>query len=310
MAFPIPSLSTGSLWVRGARTVGPVAPVDPVGRATGRDEAQTLDFGPAAVVTLSEKARSLATEQRDEAGRPQVPTLGACDENEHDDAEDEGAESNGARRTSGRPEEPAGRTAWTAAPALANPKDAKRVTSVFEDPGAAAPTDQPAAADTTDSAQVGDAKGQAQSSATDSPTELSRAEQTEVVELKKRDREVRSHEHAHEAAGGAYSGSASYTYKLGPDGKRYAIAGEVPIDVSGVATDPEATIRKMQTVQRAARAPAEPSGPDLQIAAQAAAIERRARAEVAQARYGAAQAAMTSADAETMIPVQSFSAVG
>jgi len=114
----------------------------------------------------------------------------------------------------------------------------------------------------------------------DAATELTPEEKRQVAELKKRDREVRAHEQAHRAAGGAYTGSASYTYQTGPDGKRYATSGEVPIDASPVPGDPKATIAKMQQVRRAALAPAQPSAQDRRVAAQASQIEREARAEL------------------------------
>ncbi|MCB2214660.1 putative metalloprotease CJM1_0395 family protein [Desulfofustis glycolicus] len=95
------------------------------------------------------------------------------------------------------------------------------------------------------------------------------AEQTVVRELQSRDREVRTHEQAHLAAAGAYArGGASFVYQKGPDGRMYAVGGEVGIDVGRAAT-PEETIVKMQTVRRAALAPAEPSAADRRIAAQA-----------------------------------------
>lgn len=88
-------------------------------------------------------------------------------------------------------------------------------------------------------------------------------------QLKQTDREVRQHEMAHQTVGGAYTGGASYEYEVGPDGKRYAVAGEVPIDYGPVPNDPQATIEKMQTVIAAAMAPADPSPKDHQVAAQA-----------------------------------------
>lgn len=105
--------------------------------------------------------------------------------------------------------------------------------------------------------------------------------QKEMIEkLRKRDREVRAHEAAHKAAGGQYAGSATFSYQVGPDGQQYAVGGEVPIDLSPVPGDPAATIRKMQQVQAAALAPAEPSSADRQVAAKAAQIAARARAEL------------------------------
>ena len=47
-------------------------------------------------------------------------------------------------------------------------------------------------------------------------------------------------------------GATSYEYETGPDGARYAVAGEVSMDLSPVAGDPSATLAKMQIVQRAA----------------------------------------------------------
>lgn len=111
-----------------------------------------------------------------------------------------------------------------------------------------------------------------------------RQEQLEIAELASRDREVRAHEQAHAAVGGAYAGAPTYTFTRGPDGKRYAIGGEVSIDSSPIPNDPEATLRKMELVQRAALAPAEPSAQDRRVAAQAAAQATQARGELAQLR--------------------------
>lgn len=91
----------------------------------------------------------------------------------------------------------------------------------------------------------------------------------QIAELKARDTEVRVHEQAHASVGGQYAGSPSYEYQRGPDGQKYAVGGEVQIDVAEVEGDPEATIEKMQTVRAAALAPAEPSGADRAIAADA-----------------------------------------
>lgn len=89
----------------------------------------------------------------------------------------------------------------------------------------------------------------------------------EINQLRARDREVRSHEAAHIAAGGSHiRGAASFTYETGPDGKQYAVAGEVPIDVSPVANNPQATISKMAAVRAAALAPSEPSSADVAVA--------------------------------------------
>ncbi len=101
-----------------------------------------------------------------------------------------------------------------------------------------------------------------------------------IQKLKTRDREVKQHERAHMAAGGPYiTGGPTYTYQIGPDGKRYAIGGEVHIDTSP-ERDPEATIRKMEKVKRAALAPSNPSNQDRMVAAKASMEEQKARLEL------------------------------
>jgi hypothetical protein len=127
-------------------------------------------------------------------------------------------------------------------------------------------------------------KSAANSSTKDASTrELSEEEEKKVQELKDRDREVKTHEQAHAAVGGQYAGSPSYEYESGPDGKRYAVGGEVSIDVSE-ETEPEDTVQKMQVVRAAALAPAEPSTQDLKVAAEASQKEQKARAEMGQAQ--------------------------
>lgn len=103
-----------------------------------------------------------------------------------------------------------------------------------------------------------------------------------ITQLKLRDREVKIHEQAHLAAAGGYAtSSASFVYQVGPDGKRYAIGGEVGIDISPVAGDPQATIQKAMVVRSAALAPAEPSSQDIKVASQAVQMMAQARAELA-----------------------------
>jgi hypothetical protein len=112
--------------------------------------------------------------------------------------------------------------------------------------------------------------------------QFTREELAQIAELKRRDREVRAHEQAHLAAAGQYAKSGpQYTYQKGPDGKNYAVGGEVQIDASPVRGDPEATLRKAEQVRRAANAPASPSSQDRSVAADAAAIAIQARIELA-----------------------------
>ncbi|MEM6663098.1 MAG: putative metalloprotease CJM1_0395 family protein [Pseudomonadota bacterium] len=109
---------------------------------------------------------------------------------------------------------------------------------------------------------------------------LSDEQEQMIKDLAARDREVRRHEEAHARVGGQYAGQPSYTYQTGPDGKRYAIGGEVPIDVAPVPDDPEATIEKMRVVKAAALAPAEPSGQDRRVAALADSQRLEAQADL------------------------------
>ncbi|WP_210396860.1 putative metalloprotease CJM1_0395 family protein [Motiliproteus sediminis] len=113
---------------------------------------------------------------------------------------------------------------------------------------------------------------------------MSESELAQVRELAARDREVRNHEAAHAAAGGGLAGSPTYSFTRGPDGRLYATGGEVSIDTSAVAGDPQATIDKARTVIQAATAPANPSPQDLRAAAQARALLADAQAELAQMR--------------------------
>lgn len=109
---------------------------------------------------------------------------------------------------------------------------------------------------------------------------LDEAQLKELNELKARDREVRAHEAAHQASGGQHSGAMSLTYQRGPDGAQYAVGGEVSIDMSAVNGDPQATIDKMRTVRAAAMAPAQPSGQDRAVAAQAMQVMLQAQSEL------------------------------
>ena len=107
------------------------------------------------------------------------------------------------------------------------------------------------------------------------------AQQKEIEALKARDQEVRAHEQAHQGVGGRYASAPSFTLSRGPDGKGYAIGGEVQIDIAPIAGEPAATIQKMQQVRSAALAPAEPSGQDRSVAARASQLEAEARSEQA-----------------------------
>lgn len=111
---------------------------------------------------------------------------------------------------------------------------------------------------------------------------LTEQELEQIKALAARDQEVRQHEAAHQAAGGPYTGPASYTLERGPDGKMYAVDGEVRVDTSKVSDDPQATIEKMRTVHAAAMAPATPSTQDRRVAAEAMITLLEAQRELAE----------------------------
>jgi len=117
--------------------------------------------------------------------------------------------------------------------------------------------------------------------ASKSGQQLSDSDKQETRELQSRDQEVRAHEAAHKAAAGRYAtGAASFEYQRGPDGRQYAVGGEVSIDTSR-PEDPSEAQSKAQTIQAAALAPAEPSAQDRQVAQAASKMAADARAELA-----------------------------
>jgi hypothetical protein len=124
---------------------------------------------------------------------------------------------------------------------------------------------------------------------------LTPEQQQQVQKLKSTDQKVREHEAAHMAAGAGLTGGAHLEYVRGPDGKQYAVAGEVKIDVSPAQT-PEQTIDKARRIQAAALAPADPSAQDRAVAAQAAQMAAKAQAELNRQESPANQAAESNAN--------------
>jgi hypothetical protein len=110
--------------------------------------------------------------------------------------------------------------------------------------------------------------------------ELSEDEERLVRDLATRDSEVRAHESAHQAAGGGMVGAASYTYQQGPDGKMYAIGGEVSVSMKAGST-PEETIANAKQLAAAAMAAGDPSPQDHAVAASARVMEMKAQQQLA-----------------------------
>lgn len=109
--------------------------------------------------------------------------------------------------------------------------------------------------------------------------QLTPEERRIVDRLQKTDQEIRAHEQAHlTASGGLAKGVPQLQFVTGPDGQRYAIAGEVQIQFQ-IGANPEKNIEVARQVQRAALAPANPSSADLAVARQAAQLEAEAVGE-------------------------------
>jgi hypothetical protein len=111
-------------------------------------------------------------------------------------------------------------------------------------------------------------------------SKLDPEEQQLIRQLSSRDREVRAHERAHSSVGGQFAGAPQLAFERGPNGVQYAVSGEVSISTSEITGDPAATLAKLETVIRAALAPAEPSSQDIRVAASAAAALQRLRSSL------------------------------
>ncbi len=132
-----------------------------------------------------------------------------------------------------------------------------------------------------DKENVNDAQKSQSRSVTNKNNELSDEDKKILDNLKQIEQRVRTHEQAHiSAGGGLVRGGASYSYQMGPDGKRYIVGGEVKIDAAPVPDDPQATILKMQQVRAAALAPSDPSAQDRAVANEASKNESNARIEL------------------------------
>lgn len=179
---------------------------------------------------------------------------------------------------------------------------AKSVSPVDENvlarPGSDDPRSRNGAARGSKDGQPAAGNGGAKGDETVRASKLKPAQVHEVQELAERDRQVRAHEAAHQAAAGSLGGSASFTYQTGPDGKSYAVGGEVPVDMSGGRT-PAETISRAAQIRAAALAPADPSPQDLAVAAAATAMEAAARQELSRQQLAALKSAAANARAST-----------
>ena len=107
--------------------------------------------------------------------------------------------------------------------------------------------------------------------------ELNTQEKQKLAKLKITDAEVKRHENAHKAmAAGLQTSGPNYEYETGPDGKKYAVAGDVNISYQK-SSDPEVNLKNAQKLKAAALAPADPSAQDRSVA-------RKADMEIAKAK--------------------------
>ena len=80
------------------------------------------------------------------------------------------------------------------------------------------------------------------------------------------------------------TGAASYTYQQGPDGKMYAIGGEVSISMRSGST-PQETIANARQIATAAMAAGNPSPQDHAVAASARVMEMKAQQQLAKQHH-------------------------
>ncbi len=128
---------------------------------------------------------------------------------------------------------------------------------------------------------TGSKQSQSQSNSKAEDIQRQQAIQQEISQLSTIDRKVRAHETAHASVGGQLAGAPQFSYKKGPNGVLYAVAGEVSISTSEVPGDPKETLARLEQVIRAALAPAQPSPQDISVASNAASSAAQIRAELA-----------------------------
>jgi len=151
------------------------------------------------------------------------------------------------------------------------------------------PTAQGGAQDSKTTDASSDAKAGNRNPGQLGPKQLTPDQERLVQDLAQTDQKVRAHESAHQAAAGGLGGAVSFTFETGPDGKSYAVGGEVPVDMSSGRT-PEETLSKAEQIRAAALAPADPSPQDLSVAAQASQMEAEARDQLMQEQLSALHA--------------------
>ncbi|WP_394779047.1 putative metalloprotease CJM1_0395 family protein [Undibacterium sp.] len=173
--------------------------------------------------------------------------------------------------------------------------------------GTAAPVAGKATAAGTKGTKGSETTGASSAGGSGSIVKLSDEALAQLRKLQARDRDVRNHEQAHlSAAGGLATGGPTFSYEKGPDGVSYAVGGEVHIDVSPGRT-PQDTIAKAKIIESAALAPADPSGPDLAVAAEAREMAQQASSELQQQQAQQQQSKLAGAYSTTSKTAQGSS---
>lgn len=132
----------------------------------------------------------------------------------------------------------------------------------------------------TNTTQTNDEQTGREQTGTGTNQELTPQEQQQLAELKQTDAQVKAHEHAHKStAAGLTTSGPNYEYETGPDGKKYAVAGDVNVSYQK-SSDPEVNLKNAQQLKAAALAPADPSSQDRKVAMQADREIAQARQEI------------------------------
>ncbi len=113
---------------------------------------------------------------------------------------------------------------------------------------------------------------------TKSPERLSDEERKQLEVLRERDQKVRAEQLA-EAVRSGLSAQVQFTYRLGPDGNRYAIDGHVKHSVAPGST-PEQTIERARELRAAILSGAQPSPRDLKTVAEVDRLEAQAKEQI------------------------------
>lgn len=113
------------------------------------------------------------------------------------------------------------------------------------------------------------------------PREVDAEAVRELRQLQRSDRQVRLQENVQRQMGAELvRGGAEYTFVEGPDGRRYAVSASSEFKLPDANTEPRQAAHDAAQIRRAVLASARSSPADRALAARAASLEARARAEI------------------------------